>query len=221
MRLNLLFREGRPLGAQGAPMRVVNILAFMSSPYALLNLQYSVLAMVGVGFGVCGSQVQDWPELFGRWADAWSVRQFWGRTWHQLIRRYTGDAGKALVSLFGFQRGTNASAYTQLYTAFLLSGLMHAGGDYMVTPAAFGSSIPFFVMQAVAITLEDGVIALGRRAGLRDGPAWRALGYCWVVAWFWWSVPSFVDWSLARGVGRSQALPLSLVESVGKWVGVL
>lgn len=44
----------------------------------------------------------------------------------------------------------------------------------------------FFLAQAVAITFEDGVIAVGRRFGLGDTNVigWRLVGYVWVWTWF-------------------------------------
>jgi hypothetical protein len=72
-----------------------------------------------------------------------------------------------------FSPGSKASSYTQLYTAFFLSGLIHIL-SFDVRPLCF------YLAQAVAITLEDTVIAISRKHGWKDSLATRVLGYLWV-----------------------------------------
>nr|QPP19372.1 Pen11 [Penicillium steckii] len=54
-------------------------------PYTFMNLQYVGGAILWVLFGF--SQPADWPPFFGRLAQVTSVRAFWGKFWHQMIRR--------------------------------------------------------------------------------------------------------------------------------------
>jgi hypothetical protein len=69
------------------------------------------------------------------------------------------------------------SSYTQLYTTFLISGLIH-------TPWLNAGPFCFF-SQAVAITFEEVVIALDVRAGLERFNAFvRCMGLVWVYCWF-------------------------------------
>lgn len=44
--------------------------------YFQLELQYAAGASLTTMLRLY--KPQDWPPLFGRWADAWSVRTFWG-----------------------------------------------------------------------------------------------------------------------------------------------
>ena len=139
--------------------------------------------------------------------------------------------------VFGFKKGSNASSYSQLYTAFFLSGVFHCFGDLAVG-APFGSSMPFFVANAAAITLEDAVIAVGRRLGVagsasdpadsaadeRNGkgkrkesppPRWvRIVGYAWVCAWFSYALRLFVWWAVPYGMGktRSNVVPIEILQ---------
>ena len=87
-------------------------------------------------------------------------------------------------------RGTSTASYTKLFIAFGLSALIRVPGDYALThtlptgPKFF--SWRFFFLQPVAIMLEDGAIALGKRLGLhRSLPVWiiRGAGYVYVGAW--------------------------------------
>lgn len=100
---------------------------------------------------------------------------------------------------FAFRPGSLPSSYTQLYTAFLLSGLIHAGGDYIILKHFPLFPIRFFLLQAVAITLEDFVIWLTKPIHASLGRTSRFIGYVWVVSWLVWSGPLWLDEMAARG----------------------
>ena len=94
-----------------------------------------------------------------------------------------------------FPRGTNRSTYTQLYTAFFLSGVLHFDGDFIFEKRLVYRSFKFFLFQAAIITLEDFAIYVAgrllRQVGVefkpgKPGESWaeavvRAFGYCWVT----------------------------------------
>ncbi|KAG1733489.1 hypothetical protein EDB19DRAFT_1213413 [Suillus lakei] len=107
-----------------------------------------------------------------------------GRTWHQFLRRCLTPFGQKMVSFLGFKSGTTGSSYTQLYTAFFISGIAHLGGDAVVNPSRIGVSCPFFMFQALAITLEDIVIAIACRAGVKETKWMHVMGCVWVICWF-------------------------------------
>jgi hypothetical protein len=50
----------------------------------------------------------------------------------------------------------------------------------------------FFLMQAVAITCEDVIIALAERAGFSSKPI-RLMGFVWVFAWFAYPLSLWLD----------------------------
>lgn len=77
-----------------------------------------------------------------------------------------------------------------------------------------GCSLPFFILQAYAITLEDFVIACGKRAGIRLNPGLKAAGFVWTMAWFYWSAPYFADWGLRAGMGTHRTFGWSVVRPV-------
>src|SRR6267154_160847 len=103
---------------------------------------------------------------------------------HMLNGQFLTPFGKNMASFLGFQPGTNGSSYTQLYTAFFVSGIAHLGGDAVLNPSCLGVSCPFFFYQAFAITFEDMVIAAARRAGVKETKWTRVMGYVWVICWF-------------------------------------
>lgn len=119
--------------------------------------------------------------------------------------------GKLVANkFFGFSRGTNRSSYTQLYVAFFLSAIFHTFGDSIHRGSITYRHITFFLLQAVAITLEDLVIycstrlLLQRKIKLNTGghlvhAVVRVIGYSWVLLWLCWTLPMWVDESSVAG----------------------
>ncbi|KAA1475624.1 hypothetical protein DENSPDRAFT_755828, partial [Dentipellis sp. KUC8613] len=187
--------------ALSAPGQLLHIAAFVGLTAALADVQYWVCAAGGVALGL--GRAEDWPPVYGRLRDACTLRGFWGKVWHQNLRRLVSPPGQRLARALGFAPGTWQSSYTQLYTAFVLSGLIHSAGDVLVAPAYAFTSLPFFLVQALGITAEDAVLALGRRVGVGVGieATWwaRALGYIWVFCWAGVTFASYRDLSIRAG----------------------
>ena len=59
--------------------------------YCVLNLQYSAGSALAVA--TCLYTPQDWPPMMGRLSDVSSVRAFWGKFWHQNLRRVCNHVG--------------------------------------------------------------------------------------------------------------------------------
>lgn len=105
--------------------------------------------------------------------------------------------------IFKFPRGSNQSSYTKLYVGFFLFGVIHLSGDFMCARRMIYGPFKFFLLQPIAITLEDFVIYLAKRSlllggiGVKPGKAggsWppavaRAIGYCWVMLWLCLTLP--------------------------------
>lgn len=128
--------------------------------------------------------------------------------------------GKSFAQFLGFQPGSSGSSYTQLYIGFIVSGIMHCGGDLMVGKQYVGLSLPFFLSQAVAITLEDAVLAISQRSGIpiSDTLA-RLVGYSWVVFWFNLCLPWYFRWSVDAGIIQPTILPFSPIRAVVRGLG--
>ncbi|PIL29222.1 hypothetical protein GSI_09271 [Ganoderma sinense ZZ0214-1] len=212
-----------PTGLHGYVMDTLCVFARVLNAYGHTRLWHTALAMFCVATGLGNGDPEMWPDLFGRWSDAYTVRRFWGRTWHQMTRGHLSACGKTVASALGFKKGTNGSAYAQLYTAFVISGMFHSFGDVSLG-APMGKSMPFFLWQAVVITFEDSVIAAARRLGVgsvavkegKEGsPPWwaRVFGYVWVSVWLSYSVRLYVSWSFPAGVG-STYMPFSILQKI-------
>ncbi|KZT19948.1 hypothetical protein NEOLEDRAFT_1076747 [Neolentinus lepideus HHB14362 ss-1] len=196
-----------PFTSQGYLLRCINIIAWLTTSHGTLNMNYTLLSAVFVAIGL--SEPKDWPDLFGSWTESYTVRRYWGRTWHQLMRRYTSSIGRHCAQSLRFKRGTKWSSYTQLYVGFIVSGLVHMGGDCMVGGQYIGSTFPFFIAQAVIITVEDMVIRMGKRVGIRVP---QLMGYLWVFAWFMLSRAWYIQWAVDAGMGKKQPFTFSMVQ---------
>lgn len=99
--------------------------------------------------------------------------------------------------------------------------MCHVFGDWMMN-AKGGSSIYFFVSQALGITIEDVVVDVAKKLNPKIGEGrWtRVVGYLWTIAWFTWSTVLYADWMARSGVGRSQGTPFSIVAPAMKLFGM-
>jgi hypothetical protein len=119
--------------------------------------------------------------------------------------------------IFHLPAGGNLSAYTQLYTAFLVSGLMHS----TTIDIRF---LRFFLSQAVAITFEDAIIASFARAKSKlnfkhSEELCRRIGYLWVYCWFIFSATPWIRAMGASGLFNDGGVKYSLILGLyrGQW----
>lgn len=123
--------------------------------------------------------------------------------------------------LLRYPRGTNQSSYIQLYIAFFLSGIVHFIGDFILEKRMVYRSYKFFLLQAVAITIEDFVIYIAKRSlrrgeNLKPGKVgpWtevvtKFVGYCWVILWLTSTLPGWLDELNALGCGSTDRRPIT------------
>ena len=89
----------------------------------------------------------------------------------------------------------NFTSHFKLFFAFFLSGLIHHTGEYVIYQRWTGHSMEFFLLQAVAITCEDVIIAFAAKAGfsLKTNYFFKLIGFVWVFAWFTYCLPMWLD----------------------------
>jgi len=199
---------------------VYNLAEWMNMAGAML-LVHALAAAITVPLHIY--KPEDWPDMFGRVRDGYTVRKFWGRTWHQLHRHFlTAHAKFFAQDVLGLTRGKKLTTYIELLTVFFISGIVHGAGAYAFLRTRRGAleSVAFFTIQAVCIAAEDHVILLGKRLGLKDTMWTRAIGFAWVAAWLAVSNPIRSE-GLVRGGLWDQAdqaqfgLVQGLVERLG------
>ena len=131
---------------------------------------------------------------------------------------FTNDTSKPLKSCTIFvvtevlhcPRGKPYTAFVFLNTVFLISGLVHIGGEYMMLGKLGLGAFQFFLLQGLAVSLEtivcnvlslsESSLARARKAALPTPKLWtRIVGYVWVLLWFWWFLPFMVDPGIQAG----------------------
>ncbi|KUJ17180.1 uncharacterized protein LY89DRAFT_73285 [Mollisia scopiformis] len=156
--------------------------------YTNINMLYFALALVTVLLNIY--EPRDWPPIFGSFLfDGWSVRNMWGRCWHQMMRRPCSEAGRIVKNIFGFRKGGFMSRYSQIWVGFAVSALAHQAGAKvgMYQDGGYWQAV-YFMTQPLAIMFEDGIMALGRRAGVKSSGWTKFIGRAWVFLWFSWTL---------------------------------
>ncbi|KAF8993358.1 membrane bound O-acyl transferase family-domain-containing protein [Cyathus striatus] len=165
---------------RGVGLRLLHTAIYAAAGWAGFAMVYTMAAIVFVGLNV--SDVSEWPHAFGKWSDAYTVRRFWGRVWHQNLRRIVSAHGDFVAfRLLRLKKDTFIGTNVQRHIAFGISGIMHALGDYGSLRSTFWdhhSSMKFFVLQATAIMVEQEVEKmLGIKAGNPGVPEDISPGY--------------------------------------------
>lgn len=199
---------------------------FGATPYFAMSMQYALFAFLAVLLGF--SQPEDWPPMFNPIRGTTTVRDFWGRYWHQQLRHVLAQIGDAWCAFFRIPKGTNASSYTKLWLAFLISGFFHSVASLQMphpsnlTPGERSLGFFwFFIWNVSAITLEDFLQWLARRAlpkGFAREGSWarNIIGYVWVIVVLWGGLPLVGDMCLRLRVGAESPLPFSLAHDFVK-----
>ncbi|KAF5328771.1 hypothetical protein D9619_011601 [Psilocybe cf. subviscida] len=214
IRANPCFGTGGPsLAAFGWVWRSTSWLYILVA-YAPMSLLYASLSIASVGLGF--SKPHHWPHLFGTPRDAYTLRNCWGRVWHQMLRKLLTVHSNVAATTLDLPRNT-FTTYFKLCLSFFISGLIHYAGDYMLYQNWSGRSMEFFLLQAVGITLEDAVVGIAKTLGYTTKtPLTKLLGFCWVFAWFTFCLPLWLDPNLHAGTG-DQGVNLSII--LGIWKG--
>ncbi|KAF8151039.1 hypothetical protein B0H34DRAFT_665462 [Crassisporium funariophilum] len=209
----------RLLSASPLRWRALGVLGFSAAGYARIEAMHCVVSAVVVG---CGLQEEGrWPNLFGRVRDGWSVKRFWRRVWHQLLRKSliscTTFATTHILRMPPSPRSSHFPTIQKLIwlsTAFTVTALVHTAGEYMLCGRLGWGAFIFFAVQAGGIGFEEGVhflwtryhrqvpVEKGERVGVKTGGHARDADATkrpevWVkcVGYFW--VLAWFVWSLA------------------------
>ncbi|KAJ3928465.1 MAG: hypothetical protein NXY57DRAFT_1041606 [Lentinula lateritia] len=168
--------NGPSISNVGPFMRILNVWIFALPGAATLQLQYKMFSIISTAAGFY--RPEDWPELFGKWSDAYTIRRFWGRTWHQIMRRWVSAPGNIVA-----QRVLNLKQGTKMRKLYLLP-----------------------ITGCNDNILEDRVIAAGKRLGIQAGSYVRILGYIWTLVWFAITLPIWLDPYFHDGMATSEGL---------------
>jgi hypothetical protein len=147
---------------------------------------------------------EEWSmSLFGPLASAVNVRSYWGKHWHNYVyHSFSGHVKILTRNWLGFKRGRLGTRILENTLVFFLSGLMHSLVRWQQSPLGDVWAIClFYVGQMLPIVAESIVSHYwrkGRKSWGIEADAKRvnrleyAVGYCWVMGWFMWSVPKYL-----------------------------
>ncbi|KAL3454157.1 membrane bound O-acyl transferase family-domain-containing protein [Aspergillus insuetus] len=141
---------------------------------------------------------EDWPPMFGSVHEAYSLRGFWSKFWHRMIRRPLIDFSTTLLRPIFITRAKPPDI-TFVCCVFFLSGLVHVPMDIAIWARTGVPSFPlffFFCKNLIAILVETVIVhsyrSYRRRRGWSAewiGSVERALGYTWVFLFLSYASP--------------------------------
>ena len=169
--------------------------------YIIVAFIYDILSFCAVAVGL--TRVDDWPPLFGPMSGMYSLRNFWNTCWHQTLRHSLKINARFIThEILCLHKNNLISKYTELCLVFCISGLIHALTDIHANiPLDDSGSILFFILNAVAIMIEDFFVYIYSAKYGKSHQAWhRVLGYMWVGMFMTWVVP-IVAFPQMRGDG--------------------
>jgi hypothetical protein len=169
----------------------------------MYEIWHSFFAIFFVGLRI--DQPGEWSmALMGSVKEAWSVRRYWSKHWHNYVYfSFSAHAKIVTREWMGLQRGHLSTRLVENTLVFGMSGLAHSMVRFAQNPTDGGHWLItyWYVGQMVPIVLEGAV----QHAVLMERRQWlgeryprvlvcleRAVGYVWVVGWMMWSIPKYV-----------------------------
>ncbi|BCS28416.1 wax synthase family protein [Aspergillus puulaauensis] len=193
----------------------VALMAWGPMGACFISIFYRIVAVISVAFGVSGPR--QWPSLFGSVTDAYTIRRFWGRYWHQLLRQpFQGTTKFICRDIFHLPYPSSLARYLNIILVFFCSALMHAcidakGGIGFNLTGAWAC----FLLQPVGIIVEDIAEALYARLFgelRRPTPFWvRMVGYMWVWAFLALVAPLYNFPLMRHQVPARNGVPFSVI----------
>lgn len=162
---------------------ITNLVTGIVLSRILIDAHYRIMSIVFVGLGL--DSPSNWPPAFGRMADSYTIRDFYGRVpifpvsrldplsanilnrkfWHQFLRQpFTAVSNFISRKLLHLPRLSILERYTNNFLVALLSALLHTLVDTVQgTPLDYSGSLAFFLSMILGMMIEDGVRALWNR----------------------------------------------------------
>ncbi|KAJ5716853.1 hypothetical protein N7488_002499 [Penicillium malachiteum] len=204
---------------------ISNLVAGFIVSRMLIDFYHRAFSIIVVGIGL--DSPGNCPPLFGRAADAGSLRGFWGKFWHQLVRQPFGSVSTFITrDILGLPPKSSIEQYTVVLLVFFFSGGLHVVLDIVQgIPGEESGAMLLFMTAGLGLMIEDGIkdlwrkVSASRRAGesRKDTPVplWQKIvGFMWAMGWLgltstWYFYPqmvrpenqNLVPWSLASKFG--------------------
>ncbi|KAK4128763.1 hypothetical protein N657DRAFT_639253 [Parathielavia appendiculata] len=225
----------------GQIIPLVRNIAAIAGIVAVLHLYYALLQLAAVFIlpRLLGARAELWqhPTLFGGLFCQGTVLDrglagFWGGFWHQTFRAgFVAPAEYLLSFVFYYppypQRHHQhekklVRSLVKVAMAFVLSGLLHAAGNYTSvtreTAAAWPSAV-FFLLQGIGALVQNGACFVLRSIvkDMNRIPPWirRAGNLVFVVCWLQMTGWALIDDMSRGGVWLFEPVPVSPLRMMG------
>ncbi|KAJ6535980.1 hypothetical protein DFH09DRAFT_1179282 [Mycena vulgaris] len=169
--------------------RSIHSLMALVAAWGFTGLGYLAISILAVALSA--SEPSDWTNsIHGSWSNAYTIRSFWGRAWHQLLRRVVSAHGSFVAhDILRLKPGTVLANNVARFAGFYTSGLIHSFG-FHGTLKHHWADLAFYVWQAAGIGLEEWCMQV---APIHPTSRTRLLGYLWTLAWFACTLPEYTD----------------------------
>lgn len=148
----------------------VNIVVWFVLARLSLDLKWRAVSIFAVALGI--SEPASWPPMFGSSFEAYTVRNFWGKYWHQQLRwPLVATASFITRTILHLPQPSILERYTNIFLCFFVSGLIHLAAQYKGPTLEKSGAVEFFSLSALAIMVEDCVQALWKRLPTSDSGA--------------------------------------------------
>lgn len=192
------------------------------SAYYILSCCHHILAIVFCTI-LRFDHPDEWPPLFGVFFEAYTIKRFWGTFWHRLTPPTFGAWAQLFATkCLGLKTGSEATKHSIAFFIFAMSGLIHSLVGFIMHQTALQRDFTFFCKNYVAIVIEIALqryIEHLRATSITCLPTFprfmtlmllKFLGFTWVFAFFFWSVPR---WQYPKA---HHALEMAIVKKLGE-----
>ncbi|THY47207.1 hypothetical protein D6C98_07198 [Aureobasidium pullulans] len=200
----------RPLTSQPFPLALFNAWLIYLQARWTMNALHSILAAITVPLHIFSPA--GFPPLFGSFRHAYTIKGFWSHTWHQMMRTLALPYTNALVRTLHLNPSQKSTYWVKVSSAFFWAWAVHAYGT-LIAGGGYTADLYRYVPQVAAFWVEEKVMEVGRRLGLK-GRGWRIAGYVWV---FCFQGATLIVWfgpAVRMGAHLKGPLPWSFVEWV-------
>ncbi|PGH05208.1 hypothetical protein GX51_03107 [Blastomyces parvus] len=189
-----------------------------------------LLSIVFVGLGI--SNPSDWPPLFNSIWDAYTLRNYWGKFWHQIFRwPFTSISNYLTRRILRLPRPSFLERYLNTLFIFSLSGILHVPilAATGISPLdSWRGAMLYFAPFTLGFMIEDAAQALWRRLGVEKSESKaasagmtvlkRVVGMLWVIAFMSMTTPFFAYPVSRVPAERRELIPSGF--SIARMVGL-
>ncbi|KAJ5329639.1 hypothetical protein N7452_010029 [Penicillium brevicompactum] len=205
---------------QWVELVIMNLVAWLVAARTSISSLYRLSAIICVATGIW--PVSDFPPLFNSMSDAYTLRNFWGKFWHQMLRlSFTGVSNFISRDVLRLPKPSLVERYINVFLVFFISGLMHLLANPVQSISLRQSgAMPYFLSFVIGYMIEDGVAALWKQIrGSRyteDLSLWqKTIGFCWVFGWIGVSSTFYFGPQIGRPECAPFLVPFSILNSLG------